>query len=134
MNRRFLHRHFKQGTPLYIELVGHLAGTCILNKNASRTLNYAAMLLYFYVLLLAAFTYFNCATIMTLMMTSRNHELILPNSDGVITGIGCEVCVLPSYQSKGLGKEMSIGSEYGSRSYLLMINSHGSKVIHGCFV
>jgi ribosomal protein S18 acetylase RimI-like enzyme len=27
-------------------------------------------------------------------------------SDGVITGIICGVCVLPSYQSKGIGKEM----------------------------
>lgn len=27
-------------------------------------------------------------------------------SDGVITGIVCGVCVLPSYQSKGIGKEM----------------------------
>lgn len=27
-------------------------------------------------------------------------------SDGVITGIICGLCVLPSYQSKGIGKEM----------------------------
>ncbi|WHY75214.1 GNAT family N-acetyltransferase [Neobacillus sp. WH10] len=27
-------------------------------------------------------------------------------SDGVITGIICGVCVYPSYQSKGIGKEM----------------------------
>ncbi|WML48697.1 GNAT family N-acetyltransferase [Neobacillus sp. PS3-34] len=27
-------------------------------------------------------------------------------SDGVITGIICGVCVLPSYQSKGIGKKM----------------------------
>lgn len=27
-------------------------------------------------------------------------------SDGVITGIVCGVCVLPSYQSEGIGKEM----------------------------
>ncbi|MGP4041858.1 GNAT family N-acetyltransferase [Gracilibacillus sp. D59] len=27
-------------------------------------------------------------------------------SDGVITGIICGVCVLPKYQSKGIGKEM----------------------------
>lgn len=27
-------------------------------------------------------------------------------SDGVITGIICGVCVLPSFQSKGIGKEM----------------------------
>ena len=28
-------------------------------------------------------------------------------SDGVITGIVCGVCVLPSYQSKGIGKRNS---------------------------
>ncbi|WP_078380681.1 GNAT family N-acetyltransferase [Sutcliffiella halmapala] len=27
-------------------------------------------------------------------------------SDGVITGVICGVCVLPSFQSKGIGKEM----------------------------
>lgn len=27
-------------------------------------------------------------------------------SDGVITGIICGICVLPSYQSKGIGKEI----------------------------
>lgn len=27
-------------------------------------------------------------------------------SDGIITGIICGVCVLPDYQSKGIGKEM----------------------------
>ncbi|MCP3773187.1 GNAT family N-acetyltransferase [Paenibacillus sp. MZ04-78.2] len=27
-------------------------------------------------------------------------------SDGVITGLICGLCVLPSYQSKGIGKEM----------------------------